>query len=218
VDMQAVCDSAVYNGRDSIMELYTEPVCWNENNQISADFIEIFMQDGVVHHAHGTGAAMVSKQEAARYFDQLSGKEMTAYIQDGELVQVDVSGNAETIFYPHEDDGTFIGMNRTQSSYVQIYFENEQVHHVLFTTETTGTLYPLNQVPAGMDKLSAFFWATKERPHKPGDVFDNPERTPRPAGAPISATDDSEDKSKNTNKTPINRSTNTKNKRKQSQL
>ncbi len=213
-DMQAVCDSAVYNGRDSIMELHTEPVCWNENNQISADFIEIFMQDGVVHHAHGTGAAMVSKQESARYFDQLSGKEMTAYIQNGELVQVDVSGNAETIFYPHEDDGSFIGMNRTQSSYVQIYFENEQVHHVLFTTETTGTLYPLNQVPAGTDKLSAFFWATKERPLKPGDVFDNPERTPRPAGAPISATDDNEE-DKNTNKTKISRSTSTKNKRKQ---
>ena len=172
------------------------------------------MQDGVVHHAHGTGAAMVSKQESARYFDQLSGKEMTAYIQNGELVQVDVSGNAETIFYPHEDDGSFIGMNRTQSSYVQIYFENEQVHHVLFTTETTGTLYPLNQVPAGTDKLSAFFWATKERPLKPGDVFDNPERTPRPAGAPISATDDNEE-DKNTNKTKISRSTSTKNKRKQ---
>ena len=215
-DMQAVCDSAIYNSRDSIMELYKEPVCWNENNQISADFIEIFLQDGVVDHAHGTGAAMVSKQESARFFDQLSGKEMTAYIRNGELAQVDVSGNAETIFYPHEDDGTFIGMNRTQSSYVQIYFENEQVHHVLFTTETTGTLYPLNQVPAGMDKLSAFFWATKERPLKPGDVFDHPERTPRPAGAPISATDDSdEDQSKNANKTPIHRTTNAKNKRKQ---
>ena len=197
-DMQAVCDSVVYNGRDSIMELYKDPVCWNENNQISADFIEVFMVDGAVHHAHGTGAALVVKQETHKYFDQLSGKEMTAYIDNGELTQVDVSGNAETIFYPHEEKGDFIGMNRTQSSFVQIYFEEEQVHHVLFTTETTGTLYPLNQIPAGLDQLSAFFWATTERPLVPGDVFANPPRTPRPVGAPISATgdDDKKDKSK----------------------
>lgn len=214
-DMQAVCDSAVYNGRDSIMELYKEPICWNENNQISADFIEVFMQDGAVDHAHGTGAALIVKQETPRFYDQLSGKEMTAYIRNGELTQVDVSGNAETIFYPHEENGDFIGMNRTQSSFVQIYFQEEQVHHVLFTTETTGTLYPLNQIPAGMDQLSAFFWATKERPLVPGDVFANPPRTPRPIGAPISATGDDDKKdaakdkkdNKQDKKTTINRTT-----------
>lgn len=191
-DMQAVADSVVYNSRDSIMNLYNEPVLWNENNQISADFIEVFMKNGAMDHAHGIGAALVVKQETAKYFDQLSGKEMTAFITDGEMTKVDVSGNAETIFYPHEEGGDFIGMNRTQSSFVQIFFENEQVDHVLFTTETTGTLYPLNQIPEGQDKLSAFFWATNERPLKPGDVFGRPERTVRPKGAPISATAEEE--------------------------
>lgn len=221
-DMQMVCDSAVYNSRDSIMELYHEPVCWNENNQISADFIEIFMKDGVVDHAHGVGAALVVKQETTKYFDQLSGKEMTAFIKDGELTKVDVSGNAETIFYPHEEGGDFIGMNRTQSSFVQIFFQDEQVDHVLFTTETTGTLYPLNQIPSGQDKLNTFFWATTERPLKPGDVFDRPERTPRPASAPISASAENDDsnpasaqKDENkTNKSTINRQSGNINKRK----
>ena len=222
-DLQAVCDSVVYNGRDSIMNLYDEPICWNENNQISADFIEIFIKNGVVHHMHGLGAALVVKQEAARYFDQLSGKEMTAYIRDGELAQVDVKGNAETIFYPHEENGDFIGMNRTRSSFVQIFFEKEQVHHVLFTTETNGTLYPLNQIPNDLDKLSPFFWATTERPIQPGDVFDNPPRTMRPTGAPVSATDNGEENEKakgkkdggQKNQPSVSRPTGNKNKRKQ---
>lgn len=187
-DMQAVCDSLVYNDLDSVMTLYTDPVCWNENNQISADSIEIFMKNGKVDYAKGTGAALTVKQEAANYFDQLSGKVMFAYIREGELRQVDVSGNAETIFYPKEDNGEFIGMNTTQSSNVQIFFVNQEVEHVLFTTATNGTLYPLDQVPGGADQLHAFFWATQERPMKPGDVFDNPPRTPRPSSAPKSAT------------------------------
>ena len=186
-DMQAVCDSMVYNDLDSVMTLYTEPVCWNENNQISADSIEIFMKDGKVDYAKGTGAALTVKQETDQYFDQLSGKVMYAYIRDGELRQVDVSGNAETIFYPKEDNGDFIGMNTTESSNVQIFFVNEEVEHVLFTTSTTGTMYPLDQIPSGADQLHAFFWATQERPLKPGDVFDNPPRTPRPSSAPKSA-------------------------------
>ena len=139
-------------------------------------------------YAKGTGAALTVKQETDKYFDQLSGKVMKAYIRDGELKQVDVSGNAETIFYPKEDNGDFIGMNTTQSSNVQIYFVNQEVEHVLFTTATTGTMYPLDQIPSGADRLHAFFWATQERPLKPGDVFENPPRTPRPLSAPKSAT------------------------------
>ena len=197
-DMQAVCDSLVYNDLDSVMTMYTEPVCWNNENQISADSIEIFMKDGKIDYAKGTGAALTVKQETDQYFDQMSGKVMKAYIRDGELKQVDVSGNAETIFYPKEDNGDFIGMNTTQSSNVQIFFVNEEVEHVLFTTSTTGTMYPLNQIPSGADRLHAFFWATQERPLKPGDVFDNPPRTPRPSSAIISATstDIDEDKGK----------------------
>ena len=197
-DMQAVCDSLVYNDLDSVMTMYTEPVCWNNENQISADSIEIFMKDGKIDYAKGTGAALTVKQETDQYFDQMSGKVMKAYIRDGELKQVDVSGNAETIFYPKEDNGDFIGMNTTQSSNVQIFFVNEEVEHVLFTTSTTGTMYPLNQIPSGADRLHAFFWATQERPLKPGDVFDNPPRTPRPSSAIISATstDKDEDKGK----------------------
>ena len=198
-DMQAVCDSLVYNDLDSVMTMYTEPVCWNNENQISADSIEIFMKDGKIDYAKGTGAALTVKQETDQYFDQMSGKVMKAYIRDGELKQVDVSGNAETIFYPKEDNGDFIGMNTTQSSNVQIFFVNEEVEHVLFTTSTTGTMYPLNQIPSGADRLHAFFWATQERPLKPGDVFDNPPRTPRPSSAIISAT--STDKDEDTGKT-----------------
>ena len=199
-DMQTVCDSMVYNNRDSIMTLYKNPVCWNQQSQISADVIDVYMKDGVVDHAHGTGAALVVRQETPDYFDQLSGKEMTAYIVDGVLRRVDVSGNAETIFYPQEDNGSWFGMNRTKSSYVNIFFTEEHVDHALFTTETTGTIYPLNQIPTGTDRLSSFFWATAERPLKPGDVFLHPVRTEKPTGAPISAIDDSKDEKEDEDK------------------
>lgn len=207
IDLQAVCDSLVYNGKDSIMTLYTEPICWNENNQLSADTIHLYIKNGAIDHVHGIGTAFAVKQETATYFDQMSGKEMKGFVREDELKQVEVSGNAETIFYP-EDNHEFIGMNRTQSSFVNVFIEDEKIHHVLFTASSSGTLYPLDQVPVGQDRLSGFFWAETERPRYPGDVFNHPERTPRPKGAPISASanEDEENKTKgNTTRNKKNR-------------
>lgn len=187
VDMQMVCDSMVYIGRDSVIHLFKDPVCWSDSVQISADTMRIYMKDGAVDYAHGIGNTIVIKQETDEYFDQLSGKEMLAYIRESDLKQVDVNGNAETIFYPQEDSGDFIGLNVTQSSFVKVFLEDQKIHHVLFTTQTTGTLYPLDQVPTGKDHLPGYFWAESERPVVPGDVFLSPARTPRPGGAVVSA-------------------------------
>ncbi len=186
-DMQAVCDSMSYNGRDSVMTLYTEPVCWSDNHQISADTIYIYMRNGTVDYARGIGSALTVQQETRTYFDQMAGKEMIAYIRDGELRQVDVNGNALTVFFPKEDDGSFLGVNTTQSSFVKVYLENQKIHHILFTAQTTGTLYPLDQVPDGKDRLGGFFWAEQERPQQPADVFLRPQRTPRPVSGAVSA-------------------------------
>jgi hypothetical protein len=40
-----------------------------------------------------------------------------------------------------------------------------------FTKETTGILYPMDQIPEGGDRLSQFFWADEVRPRNPEDVF-----------------------------------------------
>ncbi len=172
-DMQAVCDSADYIGRDSVMTLYTHPVCWSDSNQISADTIRIYMRDGKVDYAHGIGNALTVKRETTTFFDQMAGKEMKAYIRDGELYEVEVNGNAQTVFYPQDDDSTYIGMNTTESSYVWVYFEERKIHHILFTTETNGTLYPLDQIPEGKDRLPNFFWEETTRPGTPEEIFTN---------------------------------------------
>lgn len=192
-DMQAVCDSIYYNGKDSIAILLGDPVCWNELNQASADSIKIFLKDGGVNYLHGVGNAIAIKQEGLEEYNQLAGKEMYAYVEGNEVSLVDVQGNAETVFYPREDDGSYLGVNRTQSSFVKLYLEDQTIHHVLFTTSTSGVMIPMDQATEEDKYLVTFFWAEQERPRKPGDIFMNPQRTVRPDAAAISASDDEED-------------------------
>lgn len=192
-EFQFVCDSMVYCGKDSIATMYKEPVCWSKENQISADTIFVYVVNGAIDHAHGVGAALGIKQEGPDEFDQLSGQELTAYIRNGELKEVLVSGNAETIFYPRDADSSYVGVNKSQSSYVDMFFEKNKIHHVLFTTETTGTLYPMSQIEWQDTRLLGFFWAQQERPTGWQDIFSDPPRTARPVQKAISASEEEEE-------------------------
>lgn len=176
-DMQMTCDSLVFLSSDSTIHLYTDPVCWNNNQQISADSIIVYLVNNTVEHAKGFGNALCVMEDSVNFYNQMSGKEIIAYMEDGEVKIIDMSGNALTIYYPKESDGEYVGMNTTESSFIRMFVEEQKIHHILFTKETTGVLYPMDQIPAGGDKLALFFWADYKRPVSPADVFRKIEKT-----------------------------------------
>jgi lipopolysaccharide export system protein LptA len=186
-DIQLVCDSMHYVGKDSVATLCGNPVCWNDNNQLSSDTVYIYFKNNKPDHIHGVGNATAIKQQEHKIFNQLAGKQMYAYIVDGDLHTVDVHGNAETVFYPQEDDGKYLGINKTQSSFVKMFFKDRMIQRVLFTTSTSGVLIPMSQALEEEKFLVTFFWAEGERPQGPGDIFLRPTRTPRPDAQAISA-------------------------------
>jgi hypothetical protein len=106
---------------------------------------------------------------------------------------VDVKGNAETIFYPREEDGTYLGVNKTQSSDVKVFLTERTVDYVVFTTATSGVMSPLSKATDDDKFLGTFFWADIERPRQPGDIFLRPTRTPRPDAQKISAASDDDE-------------------------
>ncbi|MBR4432608.1 MAG: hypothetical protein IKS76_05390 [Paludibacteraceae bacterium] len=170
-DMQMVCDSMVYLGCDSTIYLYTDPICWSDNQQIAADSMRVYIVNGVIDHAVGIKNAICVLNDSIDIYNQMSGKQITATLIDGEVRIVDVSGNALTIYYPKEDEGGYVGMNTTESSYIRVYVEDQQVQRIRFTQQTTGVLYPLDQIPENGDRLALFFWEEESRPLDKDDVF-----------------------------------------------
>ena len=179
-DVQGVCDSMVYTSRDSVMNMYGEPVLWAEENQLSGEFIQVFTADNKVERVHIQRAAMAVQQEDSLHFNQMSGKEIIAHIRDGELYRVNVNGNAETIYYPRDDeDLSLLGINKTESSYVVIHLADRKVERIVTTAATTGVMYPLNELSGGDLYLKNFFWLKYERPKNSADVMTKVERETR---------------------------------------
>jgi lipopolysaccharide export system protein LptA len=171
-DVQGICDSLVYNTRDSIMNMHGEPVVWAEKNQLSGEFIQAFVENDKIKRIHIQQAAMAVQQEDSLYFNQLSGKEIIAHMDSGELRRVNVNGNAETIYYPRDDaDSTLIGINKTESSFVVMYLKNKKVDRIVLTTASSGIMYPITELSGGDLYLKNYFWIEDERPTNSEDVM-----------------------------------------------
>ncbi|MDO9152522.1 MAG: OstA-like protein, partial [Paludibacter sp.] len=179
-DVQGICDSLIYSTRDSVMHMFGEPVLWNEKNQLSGDFIKIITKNQKVESINVENNAIVVQREDSLYFNQISGKQIVALVDSGALRKVDVSGNAETIYFPRDEkDSTIIGVNKTESSYVILHFKDRKVERIVLTAASSGTMYPIDQLSGGDLLLKNFFWLENQRPKDEIDVLKTYPKTPR---------------------------------------
>ena len=170
-DMQGVCDSLQFNTVDSILRMYREPILWNTNYQMTGDTILMHFNDSTIDKAHIYNYAFATEQVDTTYYNQLKGNDMKVYFDSGEIRLIDVSGNAETIFFPSEDDGSFIGMNRTESSYFSIRVKDRKPERMVLWPLPKGSTLPLPDLTAETKFLKGFIDFQYIRPLNKYDIF-----------------------------------------------
>src|SRR3712207_7237670 len=84
-DIQGVCDSLVYNSKDSCMTMYRDPILWNENQQLLGEEIKIYMNDSTIDWAHIINQALTVEMKDSVHYNQVSGKEMKAYFENRDM-------------------------------------------------------------------------------------------------------------------------------------
>lgn len=175
-DFQAISDSIIFNTVDSITHLLQLPILWQDSMQITGDTIRIYPKGEAIDHIHVKGNAIIVQQEDTLHFDQLSGKDIIGYVFDGELEHMEVIGNAESIMYPKEDDGTLIGLNKMMSSYIHAFFRNGEMWKAKVFPSPQANMYPMERIHEGMLKLANFTWQIEARPKDKEDIFSRPKR------------------------------------------
>jgi hypothetical protein len=151
------------------------PIIWNENQQITGDTIHIYPKNGIVDRMHVVNNAMMIQEEDTIHYNQVSGKEIIAYIQNEELHHVDISGNVESIFYPN-DQGDLIGLNTIKSSYMTVYFKDGKLERFNVYPSPTAIMYPMSQIKENMLYLTNYTWQIEVRPTSKEDIFRLPKR------------------------------------------
>ncbi|NBC83645.1 MAG: organic solvent tolerance protein OstA [Bacteroidetes bacterium] len=169
-NMQAMCDSLVYNVSDSIIRLFHEPVLWSEQHQITGNYIEMLTDENSVNQMNiNENAMIISQNDTARY-NQIKGKNMVGYLRNSELYRINVMGNGQTVYYA-QDNEEIIGVNKAVSSDLVIYLDAGEVNRINFKTKPDATLYPLGMAQSEELVLKGFQWLDNRRPKSKHDIF-----------------------------------------------
>ena len=172
-DVQAVCDSMVFNSKDSCMTMYHDPIVWNGQRQLLGEVIKVYMNDSTVRRAEIIGQALsVERLDNRDHYNQVSSKRMDAFFTDGVLRQTEASGNVISVYYNVEgSDSTLSEHNYLETDTMRMYLSAERQLEKIWTSKATGTLSPMTQIPADKLKLKAFAWFDYIRPVDKDDIF-----------------------------------------------
>lgn len=157
----------------SISKPGRHPVIWSGLNQMTGDTIQIFSNteteqiDSLLVYKN---AFLINKDTIDGY-NQIKGMELVGLFKDNEIYRTDIDKNTETLYYSRNENGELIGINKTLSSRIEIFFENREIQDVYYYQNIDGNLKPEDQFPETAKELSNFNWRGEERLTKKQDLF-----------------------------------------------
>ena len=172
-DMQAICDSLVFNSKDSCMTMYKDPVIWNANRQMLGEEIRAYMADSTIRFAHVIGQSLsIEQMPDSVHYNQITSSEMKSYFEKGEMKMTEAIGNVQTVYYMTNDkDSSLVGLNYLETDTMRMYLGAARKLDKIWTNKFTSTMYPITQVPPAKYKLPNFAWFEDLRPTDKNDIF-----------------------------------------------
>ena len=180
-DVQAVCDSMVYDTRDSILIMYRDPILWQAGQQQLGEEIRIFFNGEYIDSVQVLRQALSVEKIDSIHYNQVAGREMHTYFKDGEIYLSTSEGNVFVNYFPFDDDSIMVELNHTETSLLKMYVKERKVDRI-WMPAATGVMYPIPLIPSNMYYLENFAWFDYIRPIDRYDIF---EWRPKKAGSEL---------------------------------
>jgi len=153
-----------------------KPIMWNIENQMTGDTIHLISNsesekiDSLVVF---NNAFIISKDSISKNgYNQINGKRLVGLFNDkNELNQVDITKNAQSIFYARNDKQELIGIDKAKSGSISILFAEGAIESYSRFNQVDGSLYPESKYPKKELRLKGFDWRNNERPTSVQDLF-----------------------------------------------
>ena len=162
-DLQGICDSLVYNFGDSTIYFFTDPVLWNNANQIEADSINIQMANKKIDKMNLRQNSIIISTDSLKNFNQVKGKDMTAFFTNNKISRINVNANGESIYYVLDKDA-LIGLNRAICSDITVRFKENKLQTITFIKKPEARFIPPHEIKEEDTRLKGFKWRIEEKP------------------------------------------------------
>lgn len=183
-NMQAKADSLYYTSADSTLRWYKSPILWSDGTQQTGDTIHVFFKNSKIHNFQVLQNGFIVNVEGdSTKFNQVKGKIITGFFAEGEIRNMYVDGNAESIYYSKNNKGEYDNVNQTVSSRLRFKFADKELTHIVTVREVEGAVDPLHKL-AKEAILTGFIWKPELRPTSKADIIKGPAKAKKPAAKP----------------------------------
>lgn len=170
-DMQGKCDSFIYIVSDSLGEMHHDPIIWNENNQITAERIDIRQKNNQIHQVELVEAAFVATADDSLrdFFNQIKGVNMIIHFANNNIYRMDVFRSGQTVYYMW-DKNKISGVQKGASDDIVIFLRNSKVYKIDYLTKTATDIIPPKEIKTEELMLRGFSWQSALRPQSRWEI------------------------------------------------
>lgn len=170
--VQAVCDSLFYSFKDSVFQLYQNPVTWSRKTQITGDTIFLHTKNKKPTFIKVIENSFMISEVQPNVYNQISSTRMNGFFKEGVLDSVRARGAAESVYFLQDKDSAFSSVNQTTSDAIDIYFDSGELYKVVLRSAVKGTLHPIKQKQPSQVRLEGFMWLDARRPKTKFELFE----------------------------------------------
>ena len=165
-DVQGVADTIRFVELDSMLYMTRKPVVWNGERQVTGNRIDVHFNDSTADWALLPDWGMMTEHVDEDFYNQLSGRIMKAFLDDGKLTHLDVSKNVQSIFLPMENDSTYNKLVTAEGGYLSVDITDNQLERLKIWPDVSGTVTPTFLVKKADKYLQYFKWLEGVRPRR----------------------------------------------------
>ncbi|UWX60676.1 organic solvent tolerance protein OstA [Chryseobacterium oranimense] len=179
---QGRADSIAFNETDGIMHMYTHPILWSGEKQVTGDKVEAYFNtkteniDSLKVIGNAFAISKVDSLNLKDEFNQVKGKFMTVYYENNDIKEARVVGNAQSIVYVDDVDQETkqpqrIGITLSTCGIIGALFEQKGLQIISCSIAANSDTYPMSKIEPEKRKFSDFNWNTKDRIRKWQDIL-----------------------------------------------
>ena len=159
-------DSLTFLIKDSIINMFNNPIIWNGDNQITSDSINFKIYGNNIEEMNLIKNAFIVSQDSLKNFNQIKGRNMKAFFDESNyLNSINVNGNGETIYFAlNETLEEIVGLNYIICSDLKLNFKKNEIKNIIFYKNPQAKLIPPHEILEENLYLKSFNWRESEKP------------------------------------------------------
>ncbi|MFC3809046.1 OstA-like protein [Lacihabitans lacunae] len=166
-DFQSISDSLVYDLKDSTIFFFQTPVIWNNQNQLEADSVVIYMKNNRLSNMELRQNSFVVASDTIKNFNQIKGRKIDAYFDKASAIKdIKVDGNGESLYFALDEKNKIVGLNKVQCSNMNFSFKDKKIKQITFRGNPESMLIPPREIVKPDMALEKFEWKSNKKPTK----------------------------------------------------